>query len=196
MTKRTESQQADYTDEQIIALYWRREERAIQLTDEKYGHFLYRIAYNILHDRLDSEECQNDTYLGVWNAIPPAKPAVFPAFVTQIIRRIAINRYKEKTRKKRVPSELTVSMEDLNNTLHRDEAISAYEAEALGKIISDYLRTLSDKQQFMFIGRFYMAEPVETLARDLGVTASIVYKELDKIKKGLKIHLERNEVYI
>lgn len=70
-------QNAIIADEQIIELYWQREERAIQETDKKHGQFLFRIAYNILHDRLDCEECQNDTYLGVWNAIPPTRPTVF-----------------------------------------------------------------------------------------------------------------------
>lgn len=91
MSKSTEQQEI-IADEQIIELYWRREEKAIQETDKKYGQFLFRIAYNILHERLDCEECQNDTYLGVWNAIPPTRPTVFPAFITQIMRRIAINR--------------------------------------------------------------------------------------------------------
>ncbi len=108
--KRTEPQM---TIDEIIEMYWQRDERAIHETDEKYGQFFFRIVYNILHDRLDCEECQNDTYLGVWNAIPPTKPFVFPAFITQIMRRSAINRYKEKTSKKHISSEFTVSMGDL-----------------------------------------------------------------------------------
>ena len=143
MNKRADRQQEIIADEQIIELYWQREERAIKETDVKYGQFLFRIAYNILHDRSDSEECQNDTYLGIWNAIPPTRPVVFPAFITQIMRRTAIDRYKEKTSKKRIPSELTVSLEELDNTLHSSESVcSECEAKELGKIISDYLRGL------------------------------------------------------
>ena len=127
-------------------------------------------------------------------AILSAKPNIFPAFITQIMRRTAIDRYKEKTSKKRIPSELTLSLEELDGDLASFE----YEDDAkeLGKIISDYLRYLTDKQQFMFIGRFYMAESVESIARDLGVTASAVYKEIGKLRIGLKNHLERNGVYI
>ena len=61
------------TDQEIIDLYWRRDEKAIEHTDKKYGRYLYSIAYNIVHDSLDCEECVNDTYLGTWNAIPPNK---------------------------------------------------------------------------------------------------------------------------
>lgn len=163
MSKRTE-RQTIIDDEQIIELYWQRNENAIQETDKKYGQFLFRIAYNILHDRLDCEECQNDTYLDVWKAIPPTRPTVFPAFITKIMRRIALDRYKEKTAKRRIPSEYTVSMEDIKDTLHSNETVdSEYAAEELGKIISDYVRSLSDRQRYIFIDRFYLAEPVETM---------------------------------
>lgn len=196
MSKSTEQQEI-IADEQIIELYWRREEKAIQETDKKYGQFLFRIAYNILHERLDCEECQNDTYLGVWNAIPPTRPTVFPAFITQIMRRIAINRYKEKASKKRIPSELTISMEDVNGTLHGDDSVAVkYEMAEVGKIINNYVRELSDRQRYIFIDRFYLAESVETIATDLSISVPIVYREIDKIKHSLKLYLEWNDVYI
>lgn len=196
MSKSTEQQEI-IADEQIIELYWRREEKAIQETDKKYGQFLFRIAYNILHERLDCEECQNDTYLGVWNVIPPTRPTVFPAFITQIMRRIAINRYKEKASKKRIPSELTISMEDVNGTLHGDDSVAVkYEMAEVGKIINNYVRELSDRQRYIFIDRFYLAESVETIATDLSISVPTVYREIDKIKHSLKLYLEWNDVYI
>ena len=90
------------TDEEIIELYWQRDEYAIQATSDKYGKFLYKIAYNILHDNLDCEECRNDTYLEVWNSIPPQRPWAFRAFISKIMRNIAIDKYYEKTNKKRI----------------------------------------------------------------------------------------------
>ncbi len=196
MSKRTE-QQTLMADEQIIDLYWQRQENAIQETDKKYGQFLFRIAYNVLHDRQDCEECQNDTYLGAWNAIPPTRPAVLGAFLVQIMRRIAINRYREKTSKKRIPSELTVAFEDAQDTLRTgEEDGAAYEAAEVGKIINDYVKSLSDRQRYIFIDRFYLAESVETIAADLKISPATVYREIDKIKQGLKSHLERNDIFI
>ena len=196
MSKRTEVQKA-VEDEQIIELYWQRNEKAIQETDKKYGQFLYRIAFNILHDRLDCEECQNDTYLDLWKAIPPTRPTVFPAFITKIMRNIALDRYKEKTTKKRIPSQYTLSIEDVKETLHSDETVDGeYAAEELGKIISDYVRTLSERQRYIFIDRFYLAESVETIAADLSISMPTVYREIERIKLGLKHHLEKNEVYV
>ena len=196
MNKRTE-QQTVITDEQIIELYWQRNETAIQETDRKHGKLLFGIAYNILHDRLDCEECQNDTYLSVWNAIPPTRPIKFPAFITHIMRNIAINRFKEKTSKKRIPSELTVSMDDVNDILRSDETVETeYEAEEVGKIINNYIRQLSERQRYIFIDRFYLAEPVDTIANDLSISVPTVYREIDRIKQGLKLHLERNDIFI
>ena len=86
--------QAAMSDEQIVELYWRRDERAIRETDRKYQHFLLTVAHNILRDAQDCEECLNDTYLGAWNAIPPARPKVLQAFLATIMRRTAIDRYK------------------------------------------------------------------------------------------------------
>ena len=184
-------------DEQIIELFWQKNENAISETDKKYGAFLFRIAYNILHDRLDCEECQNDTYLDVWNAIPPTRPKVFPAFITQIIRRIAIDRYKQKTSQKRVPSEFTISMEDIKETVCSKETVeSEYFVEEVGRIINEYVRQLPERQRYIFIDRFYLSESVESIASDLVVSVPTVYRELDKIKQGLKSYLERNGVYI
>ncbi len=183
------------SDEQIIELYWQRNEAAIRETDAKYGTMLFRIARNILNDRLDAEECKNDTYLGVWNAIPPTRPAVFPAFITQIMRNIAINRYKRNTSQKRIPSELTVSIDELQDLLHgADTAETAYTAKELGAHISDYLRTLTERQRYIFIGRFYMAETIESLSEKLGVGVATVHRDIEKLKRGLKSYLTQKGV--
>lgn len=182
------------TDERIIELYFLRDESAIRVTDEIYGTMLYRIAYNILHDNLDCEECKNDTYLGVWNSIPPERPQKFPAYLTQIIKRISINRYKEKNAKKRIPSEFTESLDELASTL--PDTADDCGAHELAELINVYVKSLSDRQQYIFIGRYYMAQTPQNLADDLFVGIATVYRELDKIKEGLREHLERNGVYV
>jgi len=113
MSKGTDHRGRLLGDEEIIALYWARNEEAIRETDRKYGKLLYQQAYNILHDRCDSEECQNDTYLGAWNSIPPASPTSLQTYVVKIMRKIAISRYREKTAQKRIPSEMTDCLEEL-----------------------------------------------------------------------------------
>ena len=91
-------------DQKIIDLYWARNERAIIETERKYKKYLYTVAYNIVRNRLDCEECLNDTYLGAWNSIPPTRPNSLKAYLTVIMRRISINRYYSNSKKGVVPS--------------------------------------------------------------------------------------------
>ena len=83
-------------DEQIIELFWKRSEKAISALDGKYGKVLHNLSYNILNDRLDAEECVNDSYLGVWNAIPPERPNPLLTFVCKIVRNISIKNIMQK----------------------------------------------------------------------------------------------------
>ena len=180
------------SDEYIIELFWQRDQSAIDKTDRKYGRYLYTVAYNLLHDPLDCEECKNSTYLGAWNAIPPDRPDVFKAYLTKIMRRISINRFKEKTRQKRVPSELTESLSELGlDPVDRSTPEEELEAIELGRVISRYLRGLDDRGRCVFISRYYFADPIKQIAKNFGVTESAIYKELTAIRDGLKEHLER-----
>ena len=179
-------------DETILALYWQRDEKAIEETDFKYKAYLLSAAYRILHDSLDCEECLNDTYLATWNASPPARPNLFKAFLTTILRRIAVNRYHHNLRKKRIPSEMTVSLSELEEFLAEDASVErAFDAARLGNVISNYVRSLSERRRFIFMSRYYVAEPIDAIARTLNVSRSTVQKELAAIRTGLKETLER-----
>ena len=183
-------------DEKIIDMYWQRDPDAIQETDRKYGPLLRNVAYNILSDSLDCEECKNDTFLKIWNTIPSTRPTAFPAFIMQIMRQIAIDRYREKSRKKRIPSQLTISLEELESISSGPSVEEAYEAKELGRLITEYVENLHEKQRYIFIDRYYFAEPVEKTASDLSISVQVAYRELRKIKQGLKEYLERNGVRI
>ncbi len=182
---------APLSDEDIIELYWQRDESAIEETDYKYKKYLFTIAYNILYSNEDCEECLNDTYLGTWEAIPPERPNYLKAFLTTIIRRVSINKYNEKNREKRIPSNMTDSLEELGDIMGENSILREIQAEELGKIISDYLRSLSKRQRYIFMSRYYMAEPIDKVARELGTSKSTVNKEIAIIKSGLKKVLEK-----
>jgi len=185
------------SDEKIIDMYWQRDPDAIHETDLKYGNLLRNVAYNILFDSLDCEECQNDTYLRIWNSIPSDRPAAFSAFVIQIMRRIAIDRYRVKSSKKRIPSQLTVSIEDLKKSISNGLSVEeAYDAKMVGELVTNYVQGLNDRQKYIFMDRYYMAEPVEKTAADLSISVRTAYREIEKIKQGLREHLERNGVYV
>lgn len=178
-------------DDKIVELYWGRNEKAIEETDFKYKKYLFSIAYNVVYDRLDCEECLNDTYLGAWNAIPPTKPSVLKAFLTTITRRIAIKRYHSNLKQSVIPSEMTVSLSELEDFVAGDGDVdSEFDAERLGRVISDFVRSLSERRQFIFMSRYYVSDPIDTIASDLSLSRSMVNKELAAIRSALKEKLE------
>ena len=178
-------------DEAIVTLYWNRDETAIEETDFKYKNYLFSVIRNLLADPMDCEECLNDTYLGAWNAIPPTKPAVLKAFLTTVARRAAIKRYHKARKKTAIPSELTVSLSELEDFLSDGgEAESDLDAAALGKVISEFLYSLDKRKRYIFMSRYYVAVSIEKIARELKVSRSTVNKELAAIRTSLKAKLE------
>ena len=174
------------SDEQIVELYWQRDERAIDQTDRKYKKFLLSIAKNILFDVSDSEECLNDTYIGAWNAIPPARPTFFKAFLATIMRRTAIDRYKAESRQKRIASSLTVSLSDVEDFISADQSeFVQNDTDELAQLISDFIRTLTERRMYIFMSRYYFARPIDEIARLLGCSRSTVDKEIAFIKREL-----------
>ena len=187
-TKATETM----SDEAIVELYWQRNEQAIKETDTKYKKFLLSVAYNIVRDTCDSEECLNDTYIGAWNSIPPARPTLLQAFLATIMRRTAIDCYKAKMRQKRIASELTVSLSEVEDFIaDNEDAYAETDAEGLGEVLSDFVRLLSERRMYIFMSRYYFARPVKEISRLLECSESTVYKEIAAIKCDLKEKLEK-----
>lgn len=183
-------------DTAIIDLYWARDEKAIDYTDKKYKKYLLTIAYNIVHDNLDCEECLNDTYLGTWNAIPPHRPDVLLTFISKIMRRVSVSCYRKKNSNKRIPSEFTVSLEELDDCLGSDLLDKQYESAQIAKAVSTYLRRLSERAQSIFVCRYYCSDSIEAISKMYGISESSVYKELASIRKGLKKHLEQENIIV
>ena len=179
------------SDDQIVALYWQRDEQAIKQTDIKYRKFLLSVAYNIVHDTCDSEECLNDTYIGAWNSIPPARPTLLQAFLATIIRRTAIDCYKARKRQKRLTSELTVSLSEVEDFIAADDMHFETDVKELGRVISDFVRSLSDRRMYIFMSRYYFARPIKEIAKLLDCSESTVNKEIAAIKRELKEKLEK-----
>ena len=180
------------SDETIVELYWKRDETAIKLTEDKYGRYLYAIAYRILHDNMDCEECLNDTYLGTWNRIPPARPNPLQAFLSVIMRNTAVDRYRHRMAGRRVPSEMTVSLEELDDCLSYSTAPSEeYDRGDLSRLLDGYLRSLTERQEFAFVCRYYYGDSIENIASMLDVGVATVYRDLKNVRAGLKAVLEK-----
>ena len=180
------------SDEKIIEMYWDRDERAISETDRKYGKYLYAIAYNIVHDHPDCEECLNDTYLGTWNKIPPARPTAFQSFLSKIMRNIAIDRFRKNTAQRRVPSEMTVSLGELDECIadHSDIEEDRLVRE-LAVMLNQFLSGLPKRRQFVFVCRYYYADSVAKIAEMLGLSEKTIRRDISQMKADLKAFLEK-----
>ena len=174
------------TDDEIIEQYFNRSERAIEETDKKYGKYLYTIAYNILGDERDCEECLNDTYLKTWNSIPPVRPRNLRTYLSKIMRNNAVDRYDEEHRQKRIPADSCDPLDDVDNIIGNQSLEDETEAARIGNIINSYLSSLSDRKMYIFMSRFYYAMPIADIAKKLGVSTSTVNKELAAMKNELR----------
>ena len=178
-------------DELIISLYNGRDERAIRETDAKYRAKLLAVAHSVLGNAQDAEECLNDTYMRVWNSIPPAHPDSLRAYLISVVRRTAFNRYKAGKRQKRVPSDMVSSLSDLDGMLADSDAFyTEQKANDLGELLTDFTNTLSDRRAFIFMNRYYFCRPIADIARKLGCSESTVHKEIAAIKQELRQILE------
>ena len=179
------------TDHEIVALYWARSETAIYETDRKYRRLLLSVITNILTDTRDGEECISDTYLGVWNAIPPARPQVLPAFLTRIARNRAVSRYRSNTAAKRISTELTASLEELDEVFGDEDTVEVQaELHRLATVMNRYLASLSEESRVIFVCRYYCADPVERIATMLGISQATVFRRLTAMRRDLKQRLE------
>ena len=182
------------TDTDIVALYLARDESAIEHTARLYGHYCLSVAMNILNSQPDAEECVNDTWLKTWNSIPPQRPNCLKAFLTKITRTIAIDRYRKERRQKRVPSECTLSLSELAETLCGDSPEVEYESAVVGKVINDYLRTLSERDMCLFVSRYFCSDPIADIAEKCGMSESGVKKALLRLREGLREKLEKEGI--
>ena len=160
-------------DQQIVELYWQRDQQAIAHTQQKYGRYLAKVAYHILCDLEDCAESVNDTYMAAWNAMPPHKPQSLCAFLSKLTRRISIDRLRKKQSAKRGGGEYEVSLEELSQCLpggHDPEVEVA--AKDLAGTIETFLRTLPEKSRNLFIGRYFYMDSVKEAARYCGLTES------------------------
>ena len=182
-------------DLSIIELYFARDEQAIKETDAKYGKLCHSIAYNILNNNEDSEECVNDTYIGVWNAIPPTRPNNFTAFLCKITRNISLKRIKAMARQKRSQATI-VSLDELTEILPDESIGENISNDNLTELISDFLRKEKADVRNVFIRKYYFFDSVGDISKRYSFTEDKVKSMLYHTRKKLKDYLIKEGVEI
>lgn len=182
-------------DQEIIGLYLARDERGIRETEKKYGRLCYQIAYNILNNHEDAEECVNDTYAGAWRAIPPARPQHLMSFLCKIARNLSLKRFAYQKREKRSPG-VMLSLSELAELLPDDSiAFDAGDGE-LGKAISRFLRTQKEEARNVFIRKYYFFDSVGEIAARYAFSESKVKNLLFHTRNRLKEYLNKEGITI
>lgn len=183
-------------DERIVALFFERSELAIRALDDKYGALCRAVAFNILADAQDAEECVSDAYLGAWNAIPPARPDPLRAYIikiVQIVRNLSVKAYRTKRAVKR--SGYTVALEELDECIADKKTVEdTVEAAELGGIIERFLDTLSAKERVIFMRRYAFADSYAEIAERVGVSEKNVSVRLSVTRQKLRQFLIEKEV--
>lgn len=182
-------------DAQIIALFFARNEDAIQETDAAYGGRLNTLARNILLSHEDAEESVNDTYMKTWKAIPPHRPQYFFAFLAAICRHLSLDRLDWNQAAKR-NVEVVALTEEMENCIPDTSHDRRMEGKELGRIIDAFLETLPKETRRIFMRRYWYADTIAEIARRYGMTESKVKMQLSRTRAKLCAYLEKEEVFI
>lgn len=181
-------------DKRIIEMYWQRDEQALTLTRRKYGAYCHAIALQILHNREDADECENDTYLRAWNAMPPDRPHGLRAYLGAITRRLSLDRWRKRTTQKR-GGEVALSLEELGECVpHPDTVPEAVEVGETAAILSDFLRSLPAVECDVFLRRYWYFDAVAQIARRYGYSESKVKMTLSRTREKLRDRLEKEGI--
>ncbi len=183
-------------DYAIVELYWARNEDAIFHTNLKFGSLCRQLAFNILSDREDSEECVNDTWHRAWDTMPPQRPDSLRAYLGRIVRNLAISRLRHRTAQKR-GNGMDLMLSELEDCLPSHiRPDQEYEAKELAGLIENWLHTLPKDDRVLFVRRYWYGDAVNILARDWEQTPNQMTKRLLRLRNGLKRHLEQEGVVI
>ncbi len=183
-------------DKQIIDLFFKRDENAIAELTTKYGRLCSQLAHNILKNPSDTEECVNDTWLGVWNSIPPNKPESLIGYVCKLVRNIAIKRYHYNTAAKR-NSVYDVALEELEGCLVSTKDVeSEVESSQLTETIEQFLETLNQVDRVVFLQRYYFSASYADIASQTGLTEKNVSVKLTRLRQRLRTYLEERDYIV
>ena len=179
-------------DRRIVDLYWERSQTAISETADRYGGYCYTIAYNILRDDGESQECVNDTWLRAWQSMPPERPVRLGAYLGRITRRLALDRWRWQRRDKRGGGQVELALTELQSCLPAvDETLQAAESLLLTQVLDWFLASLSAQARLIFMQRYWYLLSVKEIAKEQGCGESKVKMSLLRSRQALRELLEQ-----
>ncbi|MBR6102211.1 MAG: sigma-70 family RNA polymerase sigma factor [Ruminococcus sp.] len=178
-------------DKRIIELLFERSEQALDILSDKYGALCSHIAGNILSSKEDAEETVNEAYLAVWNTVPPERPDPLSAFISRIVRNLALKRLRTNTAMKR-GSGLSVSLEELEGCVAAPSGVEEQaEARELGRLINSFLASLPKDERVLFVRRYYFCDSIDGLAELFHTSGHNVSARLYRTREKLRKYLRK-----
>ncbi len=181
-------------DHSILSLLWSRSDLAIHALSQRYGARLYRTAMNLIGVHADAEEVVSDTYLAVWNAIPPTQPDSLTGYVLKTGRNLALNRLRSLTAQKRCTA-AQLSLDELESCIAGPDLWEQLDARALGLAIDAFLDSLTPQGRVLFLRRYWFGDEVNALAKEFHMTPNAVSVRLSRIRTQLKAYLIKEGFY-
>lgn len=182
-------------DDQIIKLFFTRNEDAIQQTAYKYGSRLQSMAVNIVQDTQDAEESVNDTYLKAWDTIPPTKPGHFFAYLAKICRYISFGKLDWKNAAKR-KAEVVALTQEMEECIPGSWQDAQMESKELSRIIGTFLRTQTPENRMIFVRRYWYADSVSQIAQRYEINESAVTMRLRRTRDKLAAYLKKEGITV
>ena len=184
------------TDTEIIDLFYERSDQAIDETAKAHGGPVRKVAYNILGNIQDTEECVNDTWFAAWNSIPPHRPSVLRTFLCKIARNLATKKYHSNSAEKR-NSQYDLALDELAECIPDIDTVEdAYSAKELAMIINHFLDTLSYEDKFIFMRRYWYADSLTDIVQMTNMSYSSISVRLHRTKTKLKNLLTKEGVLV
>jgi len=184
-------------DSEIVDLFWQRQEAALVKAQEKYGRRIYCTANNILHDEEDAKECANDTLLRAWEAIPPNRPSLLGAFLSKIVRNLAINRWKAKGAEKRGGNQTDLLLSELQECIPASGGLDElYESAVVVQSINGCLQAMEQASRVVFVLRYFHGETISAISERFEMNENKVKSILFRARKKLKTQLEKEGVVL
>ena len=183
-------------DEKIIEMFFERSEQGIRELDIKYGKICHNLSYNIVNSRQDAEECVNDAYLGVWNAIPPTRPNPLLSYIVKIVRNISRKIYWRKEAAKR-SGHYNIALEEIEGYIADKKTVEdEIEVRELTRIIGEFLDTLTLENRVIFMRRYWFADSYKDIAEFVGLSEKNISVRLTRIREKMKQYLIEREVFV
>ena len=180
-------------DQQIIGLLFQRSETAIFVLQQKFGGLCRSIISNILPDSRDVEECASDTYLRVWNSIPPQCPDRLDSYIARIARNVALDRYDYNTASMRHTG-LTLAYEELAMFLpSREDQTDGVEFRTF---INRFLKGLPKPARMMFVRRYWYGESIAQIAVAFECGEEKVKSSLFRTRNKLRQAMIKEGIYL